>query len=72
MSESMSTNFRRKYHADIKAMFWNGCSSYFSLLKPPSKKNINSWISKNIGVQRTAPSKVTPLELPNSCCWTLN
>ena len=60
MAESMSTNFRRKYHVDIKAMFWNGCHSYLNLLRPPSKKNINSWINKNIGVKRTAISKDAP------------
>ena len=68
--ESMSTNVWRKYHVVIKAMFWNGCCSYLSLLKPPSKKNINSWTSKNIGVQKTVLSKVAPSELPKSCCWS--
>ena len=57
-SGQVKNSFWRKYHVGIKTIFWNGCCSYLSLLKPPSKTNINSWISKNIGVQKTALSKV--------------
>ena len=66
--EQVKKNFRRKYHVNINAMFRNRCRSYLSLLKPLPKVNVNSQIIKNIGVQKTALSKVVPLELPNSCC----
>ena len=50
--EQVKNNFQRKYDVEIKAMFWNGCCSYLSLVKPQFKKNINSRIINNIGVQK--------------------
>ena len=70
--EQVKNNFRRKHHVDIKAMFRNGCCNHLSLPKHPFKKKINSWIMNNTGVLKTVFSKVSPSELPNSCCWTLN
>ena len=66
----IKNNFRKKYHVDIKAMFWNGSRSYHSLLKPPSKKKkeiLNYqeyWSSENCNF-KGCPFRVTKFLLLN-------
>ena len=67
--EQVKNSLRRKYQVDIETMFWNGCRSYLSLLKPPPRKykflNYQEyWSSENCNL-KGCPFRVTKFLLLN-------